>query len=53
MVQDLEPRGDAVKGGKARSKALRQQASHPDDTVTCTLYNIMYTKDRQLFAKSY
>ena len=50
MVQDLEPRGDAVKGGKARSKALRQQASHPDDTVTCTLYN-MYTKDRELLDK--
>ena len=50
MVQDLEPRGDAVKGGKARSKALRGQASHPDDTVTCTLYN-MYTKDRELLIK--
>ena len=50
MVRDLEPRGNAVKGGKARSKALRGQASHPDDTVTCTLYN-MYTKDRELFDK--
>ena len=50
MVPDLKPRGDAVKGGKARSKALRGQASHPDDTVTCTLYS-MYTKDRELFDK--
>ena len=40
MVQDLEPRGDAVKGGKARSKALRRQASHPNDN--CDLYAIQY-----------
>jgi hypothetical protein len=48
MIRDLEPRGDAVKGGKARSKSLKEQASHPDDT--CTLYSI-YTKDREIFDK--
>ena len=38
-----------MKGGKARSKALKsqRQASQPDD-IQSTLYSI-YTKDRELF----
>ena len=45
MVRDFEPGGDAVKGGKARSKILKNQASQSHDT--CTLYSI-YTKDNYL-----
>ena len=38
-----------MKGGKARSKALKSQASQSDDTCS-TLYSI-FTRDRELFDK--
>ena len=46
MAPSCQPRGDAKKGGKAKAKVLKRQASESDDPTT--LYGI-YTKDRELF----